>query len=423
MLFQTLGLTPDLVHAASRCGLHEPTAVQQAAIQGVLTGRDVWACAPTGSGKTAAYVLPLCQGLRTANDATGAKRRPSRITRVLVLVPTRELALQVATLFQALAPTGTAGPKIVTAFGGVSINPQLMRLRGGAEVVVATPGRLLDLVAHNALLLAQVSTLVLDEADRLLDAGFADEVDRIVGLLPKSRQTLMFSATTPAALNVRTLALLCEPLRIDLQAPPAAVDNAAPPAIQQRAVQVEDKRRLQLLRHLIEQGQWSRTLVFVATRYAAVHVADKLCRNGIDARSLHGDLTQGARNQVLSDFKSSQLKVLVTTDVAARGIDIPLLPVVVNFDLPRSANDYTHRIGRTGRAGQSGLAVSFITADTAGAEAHFRLIEKRQGQRVVREQIEGFEPTCIAAPVDANGGVKGLRRSKKDKLREAKASL
>jgi ATP-dependent RNA helicase RhlE len=423
MLFQTLGLTPDLVHAASRCGFHEPTAVQREAIVGVLAGRDVWANAPTGSGKTAAYVLPVVQGLLTANIAAGGQYRLSRITRVLVLVPTRELAVQVAALFQALAPTGAVGPKIVTAFGGVSINPQLMRLRGGAEVVVATPGRLLDLLAHNALTLAQLTTLVLDEADRLLDAGFADEVDRILKLLPTSRQTLMFSATAPAALNERALTLLHEPLRISLQAPLSPPENAAAAAIQQRAVQVDEKRRLQLLRHLIEQGQWSRTLVFVATRYAAVHVADKLCRNGIDARSLHGDLTQGARNAVLSDFKSSQLKVLVTTDVAARGIDIPLLPVVVNFDLPRSASDYTHRIGRTGRAGHSGLAVSFITADTSGAEAHFRLIEKRQGQRVVREQIQGFEPTCIAAPLDANGGVKGLRKSKKDKLREAKASL
>ena len=403
--------------------MEQPTDIQRASMAAVMAGQDVWANAPTGSGKTAAYVLPLVQRLLNENIKAGAPRRTSRATQVLVLVPTRELAMQVGQLVQALAPIGPEGLKLVVAFGGASINPQMMRLRGGAELVVATPGRLLDLLASNALSLAQLATLVLDEADRLLDAGFADEVDRILGLLPKSRQTLMFSATAPAALNARAVVLLREPLRIDLQAPPAALDNAAPLDVQQRAVQVEDKRRLQLLRHLIEQGDWSRTLVFVATRYAAVHVADKLCRNGIDARSLHGDLTQGARNQVLSDFKSSQLKVLVTTDVAARGIDIPLLPVVVNFDLPRSATDYTHRIGRTGRAGQSGLAVSFITADTAAAEAHFRLIEKRQGQRVVREQIEGFEPTCIAAPLDANGGVKGLRKSKKDKLREAKAAL
>jgi ATP-dependent RNA helicase RhlE len=423
MSFQTLGLMPSLVDAAQRCGMKQPTDIQRASMAAVMAGQDVWANAPTGSGKTAAYVLPLVQRLLKQNIKASAPRRSSRATQVLVLVPTRELAVQVGQLVQALAPTGPEGLKLVVVFGGASINPQMMRLRGGAELVVATPGRLLDLLASNALSLAQLSTLVLDEADRLLDAGFADEVDRVLGLLPKSRQTLMFSATAPAALNARAHALLREPLRIDLHAPPAAVDNAVLAAIQQRAVQVEDKRRLQLLRHLIEQGQWSRTLVFVATRYAAVHVADKLCRNGLDARSLHGDLTQGARNQVLSDFKSSQLKVLVTTDVAARGIDIPLLPVVVNFDLPRSASDYTHRIGRTGRAGQSGLAVSFITADTAVAEAHFRLIEKRQGQRVVREQIEGFEPTCIAAPLDANGGVKGLRKSKKDKLREAKAAL
>jgi ATP-dependent RNA helicase RhlE len=423
MPFQILGLTPDLVQLASRCGLHAPTAIQQEAIGAVLAGRDVWVCAPTGSGKTAAYVLPLVQSHLTAKPTTTTLARPARLLRTLVLVPTRELAVQVAALFTDLASSGSDGPKTVTAFGGVSINPQLMRLRGGAEVVVATPGRLLDLIDHNAVSLAQVTTLVLDEADRLLDAGFADELDRILSLLPKQRQTLMFSATAPATLNARSRALLHEPLRIDLQAPPTPVENQPLAAIQQRAVQVDEKRRLQLLRHLIEQGQWPRALVFVATRYAAVHVADKLCRNGIDARSLHGDLTQGARNTVLTEFKSSQLKVLVTTDVAARGIDIPLLPVVVNFDLPRSASDYTHRIGRTGRAGHSGLAVSFISSDTPAAEAHFRLIEKRQGQRVVREQIKGFEPTCIAVPMDATGGVKGLRKSKKDKLREAKASL
>lgn len=403
--------------------MNQPTDIQRASMAAVMAGQDVWANAPTGSGKTAAYVLPLVQRLSNENIKAGTPRQAPRVTQVLVVVPTRELAEQVGQLVQALAPTGPEGLKLVVAFGGASINPQMMRLRGGAELVVATPGRLLDLVANNALSLAQLTTLVLDEADRLLDAGFADEVDRILRLLPKSRQTLMFSATAPAALNARTLALLREPLRVDLQAPTAAVENAAPHAIQQRAVLVDEKRRLQLLRHLIEKGQWPRALVFVATRYAAVHVADKLCRNGIDARSLHGDLTQGARNTVLSDFKSSQLQVLVTTDVAARGIDIPLLPVVVNFDLPRSASDYTHRIGRTGRAGQSGLAVSFISADTSGAEAHFRLIEKRQGQRVAREQIEGFEPSHIAVPMDAAGGVKGARKSKKDKLREAKTPL
>jgi ATP-dependent RNA helicase RhlE len=422
MPFHALGLAADLVDLASRLGLREPTAIQRQAIAPVLAGRDLWACAPTGSGKTAAYALPVLQSALAAKKTCPAQQRSSRTLRTLVLVPTRELVEQVATLLQDLVPTDPSGLKIVRAYGGVSINPQLMRLRGGAEVVVATPGRLLDLIAHNALTLAQVATCVLDEADRLLDAGFADEVDRIVRLLPRARQTLMFSATATPALNSRALALLNDPLRINLQTAPAAAEDVAPHAVQQRALLVDDKRRLQLLRRLIQQGAWPRTLVFVATRYAAVHVADKLCRNGIDARSLHGDLTQGARNKVLFDFKASQLQVLVTTDVAARGIDIPLLPVVVNFDLPRSANDYTHRIGRTGRAGQNGLAVSFISADTAGAEAHFRLIEKRQGQRVVREQIEGFEPTCIAAaPLDANGGVKGLRKSKKDKLREAKA--
>ncbi len=421
MSFDALGLAPHLIEAAGQVGLHSPTAIQTASIAAILARRDVWASAPTGSGKTAAYVLPLLQNLlATDNRHAAAVARTQRNTAVLILVPTRELAEQVGDLLKALTPS-SARLKVVIASGGVSINPQLMRLRGGADAVVATPGRLLDLVAHNALSLAQVTTLVLDEADRLLDAGFADEVERVLRLLPSTRQTLMFSATLPPELSDRALAWLREPLRLDVQALPPVATGPKPIAIEQRALQVDAKRRLQLLRHLIDEGQWSHVLVFVATRYAAVHVADKLCRNGIEARSLHGDLTQGARSKVLSDFKTKHLKVLVTTDIAARGIDIPQLPVVVNFDLPRSATDYTHRIGRTGRAGESGLAVSFISTDLAGAEAHFRLIEKRQGHRVTREQIEGYEPTTINVPLDTAGGVKGQRKSKKDKLREAKA--
>ncbi|MFY7939342.1 MAG: DEAD/DEAH box helicase, partial [Burkholderiaceae bacterium] len=206
MSFQTLGLMPSLVDAALRCGMDQPTDIQRASMAAVMAGQDVWANAPTGSGKTAAYVLPLVQRLLKQNIKASAPRRSSRATQVLVLVPTRELAVQVGQLVQALAATGPEGLKLVVVFGGASINPQMMRLRGGAELVVATPGRLLDLLASNALSLAQLSTLVLDEADRLLDAGFADEVDRVLGLLPKSRQTLMFSATAPAALNARTLA-------------------------------------------------------------------------------------------------------------------------------------------------------------------------------------------------------------------------
>jgi superfamily II DNA/RNA helicase len=306
--------------------------------------------------------------------------------------------------------------------GGVSINPQLMALRGGVHALVATPGRLLDLLAHNALRLGDVDLLVLDEADRLLDLGFADELGRIVDALPAQRQTLLFSATMPDAVAALAARVLRDPLRIEAAADAPA---AAPPAIVQRAIEVDTPRRAALLRQLIGSEGWQRVLVFVATQYASEHVADKLRRNGVPAEALHGRLSAGRRTQVLADFQAKRLRVLVATDLAARGLDIPGLDAVLNFDLPRSAVDYTHRIGRTGRAGAVGVALSFICADAPGAEAHFRLIEKRQGQRVPRERFVGFEPLApLPATVvaDPNGGVKGRRKSRKDKLREATAA-
>ena len=403
MPFTSLGLTPALARAAHAQGYTAPTPVQSAAIPAVLAGRDVLGAAQTGSGKTAAYVLPL---LQLAGD--GARR-----ARALVLVPTRELAAQVGELLRALAASLDARIKIVIAFGGVSINPQMLALRGGADIVVATPGRLLALLDHHALTLAHVATLVLDEADRLLDDGFADELARILDRCPAQRQNLLFSATFPPAVLALANTLLHDPLRIDMPA-----DDDTPPAIEQHAIHVDSARRTQLLRHLIEHGGWTRVLVFVATQYASDHVAAKLRGLGIAARAFNGDMSQGARTQALDDFRHERLRVIVATDVAARGIDIAQLPVVVNFDLPRSAVDHQHRIGRTGRAGASGLAVSFIAVDVAGAEAHFRLIEKRQGARVPRERIEGFEPAQQALPAAATGGIKGARKSRKDKLRE-----
>jgi superfamily II DNA/RNA helicase len=262
---------------------------------------------------------------------------------------------------------------------------------------------------------------VLDEADRLLDLGFADEVNRVLAALPAQRQTLLFSATL--ADEVATLAdrVLRDPLR--LTAPASA--QAALPDIHQRAIVVDSARRTALLRQLIAQQGWPRVLVFVATQYASEHVADKLRRAGLSAQALHGRRSPGARSQALADFQAGRLAVLVATDLAARGIDVPQLGVVVNHDLPRSAVDHVHRIGRTGRAGDAGLAISFVCADAPGSEAHFRLIEKRQQQRVPREQVPGFEPAAplLAAPMaDPQGGVKGRRKSKKDKLREAAAT-
>ncbi len=392
-----------------------PTPIQLAAIPAALQGRDVQGCAQTGSGKTLAFALPLLQKLEQSPS-----EKPRRL-RALILVPTRELAAQVGGEIYSLAQHLPQALKIITVFGGVSINPQMMNLRGGADIVVATPGRLLDLLEHNALTLGDVSLLVLDEADRLLDLGFSAELERLLALMPKARQNLFFSATFPAEVLALADQLLRDPIRIEVP-----VEPQTRPDIVQRAVLVDANRRTQLLRHLITENHWKRVLVFVATKHAAEIVSDKLRKARIYAEPFHGELSQGKRTQVLADFKASRLKVVVATDVAARGLDIVALPVVVNYDLPRSALDYVHRIGRTGRAGERGVVLSFISADT---EAHFRLIEKHQQREVEREVIVGFEP--LEAPPDeaetsetaapSTGGIKGRRPSKKDKLRAAAA--
>ncbi|QGZ38769.1 superfamily II DNA/RNA helicase [Pseudoduganella flava] len=417
MSFTSLGLSPALLEAVAAVGYDTPTAIQAAAIPAALQGRDVLGAAQTGSGKTAAFTLPMLHALL-------ARQGTRRGLHGLVLVPTRELAAQVGEAIRALVQHLPSTIKVSIAFGGVSINPQMMALRGGTDIIVATPGRLLDLVRQNAVKLDATATLVLDEADKLIDMGFADEIGEILALLPAKRQNLFFSATFPPAVQRLATTLLHDPVRAEVQG------NAAhEPDIVQRAIEVDAVRRTQLLKALIREHQWRQVLVFVATKYASEHVADKLRRNGVAAEAFHGDFSQGARTEVLADFRAGKLHVLVATDVAARGIDIAQLPVVVNYDLPRSPADYTHRIGRTGRAGASGVAVSFITPD---AEQHFRLIEKRQAKRVPRERIDGYAPTEAPSPTtaaaspactpsDPNGGIKGKRKSKKDKLREAAA--
>ena len=406
MSFSSLGLSEPLLRVVAARNYSTPTPVQGTAIPEILRGRDVWASAQTGSGKTAAFALPILQLL-------GASPRPrGRFVRALILVPTRELAAQIGEAIGRYSQHLPYSPKTLTVFGGVSINPQMLALGRGADILVATPGRLLDLLEHNAVSLSAVSILVLDEADRLLEEGFSDELGRILAMLPGRRQNLLFSATFPPAVQTLATALLRDPVRLD------APSAAAQPDIIQRVIEVDAPRRTQLLRHLIQENQWSRVLVFVATKYAAEHVAEKLRRACLVAAALHGDLSQGARSRALANFKAGNVRVLLATDLAARGIDILRLPVVVNFDLPRSAVDYTHRIGRTGRAGETGLAISFVSA---GTHAHFRLIEKRHRFNLPREQVEGFEPVETEVPAPSNGGIKGKRKSKKDKLREAAA--
>ncbi|KPG01052.1 hypothetical protein IP87_00490, partial [beta proteobacterium AAP121] len=419
----------------------------------VLAGRDLLVRAPTGAGKTGAFLLPLLAQLMA--DPAAAEARPRRL-HALVLAPTRDLAVQTAAAAMALAPAY----KTVAAVGGLSINPQMMALRGGAHLLVATPGRLLDLSRQNAVRLNELAVLVLDEADRLLEPAFADETRRVLQLLPRQRQTLLFSATLPEAVQTLAAAVQRDALVLQLAdagdasaalAPAAAaavLADAAPGAdetdladetgtvalpatLRQRAVWVDTPQRTPLLRHLLRAEGWTRTLVFVATQHACEHVAGKLARAGVAATAFHAQLSPGRRNEVLQGLQSGRFQVVVATDVAARGLDLPGLQAVVNYDLPRSPADHVHRVGRAARAGAEGVAVSFVLADAPGSERHFRLIEKRQGQRVPREGVPGFEPAAplaeraaAAAAVPQNegtGGIKGQRKSKKDKLREAAA--
>ena len=418
MSFASVGLAPSLVHAAQRQGLIAPSPIQQLTIPAVLAGEDVRACAPTGSGKTAAYVLPLLQQWMLNNQSPAH----ARTTHTLVLVPTRELASQVAALIYHLGESMGKRPKVAVLTGGVSINPQLMALRGGVDWVIATPGRLLDVIEHSRLSLQTIATLVLDEADRLMDLGFAQELDSVLALLPATakRQTLLLSATFPASVQN----VLPRLLRDGHQFVEVEDTHQQDATIVQRAILVDSSRRTALLRELVQAEGAPRTLVFVASRYSAEHVTFKLRAQNIKAGAFHGELSQGARQNALEGFKSGQLQVLVTTDLAARGIHIDALPQVVNYDLPRSPTDYTHRIGRTGRAGSSGLAISMVSPAT---EAHWKLIAKRNQLNVPLETLDHM-PVTEQAPVlqphedGNNGGIKGKRMSKKDKLRAAAAA-
>ncbi|MBC3882637.1 DEAD/DEAH box helicase [Undibacterium sp. LX40W] len=415
MIFSNLDLPTLLQNAIQSAGFTEATPIQASVIPAMLANKDVLACAQTGSGKTAAFCLPL---LNAYLQRQAGANKGSRVVQALVLVPTRELATQIGDQLRRFSLGFPHPPKLAVLFGGISINPQMLHLRGGVDIVIATPGRLLDLIDKNALKLDQLSTLVLDEADRMLALGFADELNKVLAFLPTQRQSAFFSATYSSFVAQMAEGMLHEPERFNIE-----TDDGTKPDIQQRAIQVEASQRTQLLKHLYQTQKWSRAMVFVGTKYTADLLATKLRRAHISADAFHGDQTQGKREQVISDFKASRLKILIATDVAARGLDISQLPVVVNYDLPRSADDYVHRIGRTGRAGESGLAINFICADAAN-EAHFRLIEKRHDLRLEREHIAGFEPAVEsianaerATVSDPNGGIKGKRPSKKDKLR------
>lgn len=416
MSFNDLGLSPELLRALKPKTYPAPTPVQQEFIPAALTGQDIWVTAPTGSGKTVAYALPLIEKLtRSGLSQSIQEGRNQRALQSLVLVPTRELAIQVGQTFMSLSAHLGKLCKVTVVFGGVSINPQMMGLRGGTDILIATPGRLLDLLDHNALKISQVQTLVLDEADKLLELGFQDELGQILAKLPHKRQNLFLSATRPNSIESLAQSLLHNPLEIHIEGA-----TLQPAVIAQRAIYTDTPQRTQLLKHLIKTDHLKQLLVFVATQHSSEIVAAKLRVAGIAAEPFHGQLSQGKRQQVLADFKAHRVKVVLATDLAARGLDIEKLPAVVNYDLPRSAVDYTHRIGRTGRAGEAGLAISFVCPETLH---HWNLIEKRHNVKLALETIQGFEATqAVPEQGSANGGIKGKRPSKKDKLRQMAAS-
>jgi len=422
MSFKDLGLSPELLKALKPKTYPSPTQVQRELIPFALKGQDAWVTAPTGSGKTLAYALPLIEQWALSisqNKAPAALKsgyvRTTKTTQSLVLVPTRELAIQVSQLFMSLAAQWGHLCKITVVFGGVSINPQMMGLRGGTDILIATPGRLIDLLEHNALKISGIQTLVLDEADKLLELGFQEELQFILNLLPSKRQNLFLSATRPQNMVVLAQALLHDPLEIHIEG-----EAPQPAEILQRAIYTDVAKRTQLLKHLLKEEHLKQVLVFVATQHSSEIVAAKLRVAGISAEPFHGLLSQGKRQQVLADFKAQRVKVVLATDLASRGLDIEKLPAVINFDLPRSAVDYTHRIGRTGRAGEAGLAISFVTPESL---SHWSLIEKRHAVKLDRESIEGFEASSPAPEKESgSGGIKGKRPSKKDKLRQLAAA-
>ena len=393
MTFDNLGLAPEYLRAVADEGYTEPTPVQRQAIPLVLDGRDLLAGAQTGTGKTAAFVLPMLQRLHASDPFAGvapsAHAKPvRRPVRALVLTPTRELALQVEESFRTY---GRHHPmRSVAIYGGVGFEPQARALRAGTPIVVATPGRLLDHVQQRTIDLSQVEVVVLDEADRMLDMGFIRDIRRILALLPRKRQSLLFSATFSDEIRELAGGLLHDPAMVDV-----APRNTAAELVEQSVIPVDRERKRELLAHLVKSGRISQALVFTRTKHGANRLAEQLGRDGINAAAIHGNKSQGQRIRALDDFKAGRADILVATDIAARGIDIEALPHVVNFELPMVAHDYVHRIGRTGRAGVGGEAISLVCVD----EADLLRDIQRLLRRPLPSRVEpGFEPDRSIRP-------------------------
>ena len=385
--FTSLGLSEALLRAIDEQGYKTPTPIQQQAIEPILAGKDVLASAQTGTGKTAAFTLPILEKLATSAEKTKG-RKP---VKALILTPTRELAAQIADNVKAYSRYLPIRSLVV--FGGVSINPQMMKLRGGVDVLIATPGRLLDLEHQNAVDLSRVEVLGLDEADRMLDMGFIHDIRRVINKLPKKRQNLLFSATFSKEITGLANSLLNNPISIAV-----APKNSAAESVDQYVHLVDKKRKTELLSHLIGLENWPQVLIFTRTKHGANKLAEHLNLDGIKSAAIHGNKSQGARTRALADFKDGKLKALVATDIAARGLDIDQLPYVVNFELPQVAEDYVHRIGRTGRAAATGKAISLVCVDEHGLLADIERLLKREIPRLV---LEGYDPdpSIKAAPL------------------------
>lgn len=374
MSFQKLGLSEPLLKTIAEQNYTQPYPIQQEAIPAILEGKDILGIAKTGSGKTASFVLPILEMFQSKSAPK------NRFITALVLVPTRELAVQIGVVFQTFGEKLPRKVKSLAVYGGVSINPQMIALQG-VEILIATPGRLIDLLSHKALNISETQILVLDEADKMLNLGFAEEMKDILFLLPKKRQSILFSATLGEEVDKINKSTLKNPVTIEITEEEQNLD-----LIKQSGYFVDPERKGPLLRYLIKQGEMKQVLVFVSSTRTADNLVVKLVKNGIQAAAMHSKKSQGARTEVLNKFKSGKLTVMVATDLVSRGIDIQFLPHVINFELPRSPKDYIHRIGRTGRAESTGEAISLITPEEAH---HWKIIQKKMGKRV--EMVETFD--------------------------------
>jgi len=400
--FTDLGLSKPLLKAVSDKGYDTPSPIQAQAIPAVISGRDVMAAAQTGTGKTAGFTLPLLE--RLSQGGTVPSRVQSNNVRALILTPTRELAAQVSESIETYGKYLKLHSTVV--FGGVKINPQMMRLRQGVDVLVATPGRLLDLYNQNAVKFSQLEVLILDEADRMLDMGFIRDIKKIIAVLPKQRQNLLFSATFSADIRALAKGLVHQPLEISVNP-----ENSTAEKVTQWLTPVDKKRKSAVLTHLIKDNGWRQVLVFTKTKHGANKLTRYLEEEGLTAAAIHGNKSQGARTKALAAFKEGRVQILVATDIAARGIDIDLLPNVVNFDLPNVPEDYVHRIGRTARAGNTGQAVSLVCADELNLLWD---IEHVIQQHIERKVIETFQP------VNALGESRPMRPLKAKKVKKPK---